>query len=235
MKQFFKNILSKCRNNVFPLKEIDLNRPISVQKILWDEARHESAIFCKPHLSRALLFDDVDQLQRFVISKIPEVGNILEFGVYQACSLNLFAKHVKLNNDKRTLHGFDSFEGLEEEWFGHFSSAADFDLKGEIPEVEDNVQLHKGWIKDTLPDFLSNNTEEIAFIHIDTDTYTPAKFILEKLNKQLIQGSVILFDEFFGYPNWQNGEFRAFNEILSDRNTQFIAFGSEQAAIIINS
>ena len=84
-------------------------------------------------------------------------------------------------------------------------------------------------------DFLSNNTEEIAFIHIDTDTYTPAKFILEKLNKQLTQGSIILFDEFFGYPNWQNGEFRAFNEILSDRETQFMAFGSEQAAIIINS
>ena len=235
MKQFFKNTLRKFRNNAFPLKEIDLNRPISVQKILWDEARHESASFCKPHMSNALLFDDVDQLQSFVISKIPKVGNILEFGVYQAHSLNLFAKHIKLNNDKRTLHGFDSFEGLEEEWFGHFNSAADFDLKGEIPEVEDNVQLHKGWIKDTLPDFLSNNTEEIAFVHIDTDTYTPAKFILEKINKQLIHGSVILFDEFFGYPNWQNGEFRAFNEILSDRDTQFMAFGSEQAAIIINS
>ena len=89
MKQFFKNTLRKFRNNAFPLKEIDLNRPISVQKILWDEARHESASFCKPHMSNALLFDDDDQLQKFVISKILKVGNILEFGVYQAHSLNL--------------------------------------------------------------------------------------------------------------------------------------------------
>ena len=234
MKQFLKNILDKFRNNVFPIDAIDLNRPISIQKILWDEARHESANFCKPHLNGALLFDDIDQLRSFVISKIPQAGLILEFGVYKAHSLNMFAKYCKLANDNRMLYGFDNFEGLEEEWFGHFSSASDFNLKGQIPSVEDNVILHKGWIKDTLPEFLSNNPEKIAFIHVDTDTYTPAKFILENIKDRLTRGSIVLFDEFFGYPNWKNGEFRAFSEVLSDRDIEFIAFGSEQTAIIIN-
>ena len=234
MRHFLKKFLSKIRNNILPLEAIDLNRPVSIQKILWDEARHESANFCRPYLNGALLFDDEDQLRKYVFSKIPKEGIILEFGVYQAHSINLFAQHSKFQDDKRPLHGFDNFEGLEEEWFGHFSAAEDFNLKGCIPLVEDNVKLHKGWIKDTLPEFLTVNPERIAFVHIDTDTYTPAKLILELLNERLVEGSVILFDEFFGYPNWQNGEFRAFKKLLSNRKIEFIAFGSEQAAIRIN-
>ena len=235
MKQFLKNTLTKITNNIFPIQAIDLNRPVSVQKILWDKARLESANFCEPYLDRALLFNDEDNLRNFVISKIPKDGLILEFGVYQAHSLNLFAKYCKFNGDGRTLHGFDSFEGLEEEWFGHFNSAADFDLKGGIPSVEDNVRLYKGWINKTLPNFLSEMSGKIAFIHIDTDTYTPAKFILESIKERLMPGSIILFDEFYGYPNWHNGEYLAFQEILSKWDIQFIAFGSEQAAIEIKN
>ena len=50
-----------------------------------------------------------------------------------------------------------------------------------------------------------------------------------------MQGSIILFDEFYGYPNWHNGEYLAFQEILSKWDIQFIAFGSEQAAIEIKN
>jgi len=233
MKRIFKNILGKFTNNFFPLEAIDRNRPISVQKILWDEARRESAEFCRPHLESALLLDDEDALRRFVISKTPSAGLILEFGVYQAHSLNLFANYCKKKGDGRTLYGFDSFEGLEEEWFGHFSSAADFDLGGALPKVEENVKLFKGWIDKTLPEFLASTSELIALVHIDIDTYTPAKLILEYLNDRLVSGSIILFDDFYGYPNWQNGEYRAFIEVLGERNIEFIAFGSEQVAIRI--
>jgi hypothetical protein len=38
--------------------------------------------------------------------------------------------------------------------------------------VEDNVRLHKGWIADTLPQFIAARTPgQAAFIHIDTDVY----------------------------------------------------------------
>ncbi len=233
MKRLLKFILAKITNNFFPLAAIDLNRPISIQKILWDEARHESAAFCRQHLHKALLFDNEDALRRFVISKIPQAGLILEFGVYQAYSLNLFARHCGMNGDKRTLYGFDSFEGLEEEWFGHFSAATDFDLGGALPNVEKNVKLFKGWIDKTLPIFLKDHKEALALIHIDTDTYTPAKFVLESLKDRLVPGSIILFDDFYGYPNWQNGEYLAFSEVLSDLKVEFIALGSEQVAVKI--
>jgi hypothetical protein len=233
MKRFIKGLLTKITNNFFPLAAIDRNRPISIQKILWDDARHESAKFCRPHLETALLLDDEDALRRFVISKILPEGLILEFGVYQAHSLNLFAEYCTRKDDQRTLYGFDSFEGLEEEWFGHFSSTADFDLGGNLPQVSKNISLFKGWIDQTLPNFLANHSENVAFIHIDTDTYTPAKLILESIKDRLVLGSIILFDDFYGYPNWQNGEYKAFKEVLKDHKFEFIAFGSEQVAIKI--
>jgi hypothetical protein len=233
MKQFLKNILVKFTNNIFPLDAVDRNRPVSIQKILWDEARHESADFCRPHLNTSLLFNDEDSLRRFVISQIPGTGLILEFGVYQAHSLNLFAQYCKERGDVRMLYGFDSFEGLEEEWFGHFSSAADFDLGGALPKIGENVKLFKGWIDKTLPHFLESHSEAVALIHIDTDTYTPAKHILLSLKDRLVPGSIILFDDFYGYPNWQNGEYRAFKEVLGEHQLEYIAFGSEQVAFKI--
>lgn len=80
-----------------------------------------------------------------------------------------------------------------------------FDLAGIIPEVESNVSLIKGWISNTLPEFISQSPEQIAFIHIDTDTYTPCKTILELCGERLADQAVILFDELLCYPGWKYG------------------------------
>jgi hypothetical protein len=43
---------------------------------------------------------------------VPSTGLILEFGVFSGNSINIIADKFPL----RTIYGFDSFEGLPEEW-----------------------------------------------------------------------------------------------------------------------
>lgn len=49
----------------------------------------------------------------------------------------------------QTIHGFDSFEGLPEDW-SHVLKGAFGEIKGALP---DNVRLYKGWFEDTLPEW----------------------------------------------------------------------------------
>ena len=70
-------------------------------------------------------------------------------------------------------------------------------------------------------------------MHLDMDTYTPTKFVLEKARNFFDTGTIILFDELYGYPNWQQHEYLALTEVLAPEDYEFIVFGSEQCAIKI--
>ena len=87
-----------------------------------------------------------------------------------------------------------------------------FNLQGQLPKVESNVTLIKGWFNETLPSFLKEHPEPVALVHIDSDIYSSAKYILETIPLQ--DGTIVIFDEFFGYPEWRNGEYKAWNEFL---------------------
>jgi len=135
-------------------------------------------------------------------------GLVLEFGVLRGRSLRQIANHY---ND-RTVYGFDTFEGLIEDW-GDLHGKGAMTAKGKLPEdMPDNVKIVKGLIEDTLPEFLELHKGTVAFAHIDTDTYTPAKCVLDHIAKRLVVGSIILFDEFRDYPGYEEHEFKAFRE-----------------------
>ncbi|MGL4540977.1 MAG: hypothetical protein ACRCUI_00530, partial [Polymorphobacter sp.] len=74
---------------------------------------------------------------------------------------------------------------------------------------------------------------QIGLLHIDTDTYPPARHILEIAAPHLVAGSIIVFDELIGYPNWRAHEYKALEEILPRERYEFIAFTSRQAALRI--
>ena len=75
---------------------------------------------------------------------------------------------------------------------------------------------------------MQNHKESAAFIHIDSDLYSSAKTVLTLLQKQIVSGTVIVFDEYFNYPNWQQHEFRAFQEFVRDCDIhyEYIAYCS---------
>ena len=45
--------------------------------------------------------------------------------------------------------------------------------------------------------------------------------------------SVILFDEFYGYPNWEHQEYKAFKEVFNEKEYKYIAFCASEVAIEI--
>lgn len=146
----------------------------------------------------------------------------------------MIGDHLKAKNDPRLVHGFDSFEGLEEDWSGEGLKAGYFQQGGRLPPVRANVRLHKGWVQDTLgPFYAEQKKPKIALIHIDTDTYTPARHILQISKPLLTPGTIIVFDELIGYPNWREHEFKALQETLPRKSYKFIGFTSRQAAIRI--
>ena len=51
----------------------------------------------------------------------------------------------------------------------------------------------------------------------------------------MISGTVILFDEYFNYPNWERHEFKAFQEFVSANVVKYtyLAFARQQVAVRI--
>ena len=140
----------------------------------------------------------------------------MEFGVYKGNSINF----ISATMPDKIFYGFDSFEGLPENWRTGFDKAA-FDKNGDLPRVNDNVRLIKGWFNETLPDFVKAHSEPCAFIHVDCDLYSSTKTIFDNLKNQIVSGTVIAFDEYFNYPGWQQGEYKAFMEFVAEKNFDF--------------
>jgi hypothetical protein len=112
-----------------------------------------------------------------------------------------------------------------------------FDVKGKLPRVPANVRLHKGFFDTTLPQWLTENPGLVAFIHVDCDLYTSTRTILDLLAPRLTAGTVILFDEYFNYPNWEHHEFKAFQEFVVARSVKYtyLAFARQQVAVRIDA
>jgi hypothetical protein len=136
---------------------------------------------------------------------------------------------------ERKFSGFDSFVGLQEDWTGNQFLTGAFSRKGKVPNVPGNLSLYKGWFKDSLPDFLWVNNDKISFIHFDADTFESTLDVLIMLKERLRIGTVIVFDEYFAYPNWENGEFKAWKEFTEANKIQYryLAFATGQSSVSI--
>jgi Flp pilus assembly protein TadD len=157
-------------------------------------------------------------------------GLLLEFGVWQGRSINFISSCTD-----HTVHGFDSFEGIPEAWEG--MPGGSYSTFGKLPDVNANVVLHRGWFSDSLPVFLESNQGPVAFMNIDCDIYDSTKTIFDHLGEQIKPGTVIVFDEYFCFPNWREHEYRAFQEYLLDSGYQyeylFFNLYTRQAGVII--
>ncbi len=157
-------------------------------------------------------------------------GTVLEFGVRHANSTRQLASHVK-----QDVHGFDSFEGIPEDW--HDEGKGSYSTRGEIPKVPSNIHLHAGWFDTTLPKFLESNNEKVRLINIDCDIYSSTKTVLDFLAPRIVKGTVIIFDEYIGNQHWREDEFKAFQEAIKTYrwSYQYLAFSffTKQVVILI--
>ena len=188
----------------------------------------------KDYLKNAVLLSS-DKIRDHAINCAKENDNdpdfiYIEFGVFSGTSINFFSNKIKKN-----IYGFDSFQGLKEDWLGTSVPKGTFDLNKKIPKLNNNVIPIVGWIQDTLPKFLNEKQPKICFIHMDVDTYESSKFILEKIKPFLTNNSIILFDEIYNFEGWDVGEYKALKEVFNDDEFRFISFSIDtaQAAIKI--
>ncbi|MBF0560767.1 MAG: class I SAM-dependent methyltransferase [Alphaproteobacteria bacterium] len=184
-------------------------------------ARKESAQYVKQHMTSAVMFQGRWPLLAAAIGETARGGLFLEFGVEKGSSSNFIARHLSERGDAATVHAFDSFEGLPDEWSGTFEKRGKFSLKGKLPPVLPNVELHKGWFCDTIPSFLDKNKEGISLLHVDCDIYSSTKDIFGGLKDRIRQGTIIVFDEYFNYHNWQEHEFKAWQEFVQATDIQY--------------
>lgn len=175
-----------------------------------------SAKFAADHFQKTRPVTDRLKLLKLAIEKVTNPGLFLEFGVAGGSSINFIAA-----NTDTIVHGFDSFQGLPEDWRPGVGMGAFKKPQNWLPEMRENVQLHVGWFDATLPEFLVKHDEDIAFLHIDCDLYSSTKTVLSLLAERLKPGSVIVFDEYFSYIGWESHEHAAFEEFVRDHQKSF--------------
>jgi predicted O-methyltransferase YrrM len=147
-------------------------------------------------------------------------GSVAEFGVFQGNSLTLVARHF---ND-RTVHGFDSFVGLPQQWGGTDKGTGAFDVGGRPPTLPvTNVEFHVGFFDETVPPFASAAHRPFAFVHLDADLYSSTKLVFDHLAAMFVPGTIVVFDEYFGYHGWHLHEHRAFMEFLEVSGLDYVA------------
>jgi len=208
--------------------------PKTIYQLVKERAIEDSAEYAIQNFSQAMIFNSKEALWLFCIEKSAVLnsggGVIAEFGVWRGDSINYFARLCP--NAK--LYGFDSFQGLEEDWYGFNLRKESFSTHGKMPAVEKNVTLFKGWFEETLPKFLQDfGKTKIQILHMDADTYKPTSYVLNLLRNNLARGTIIIFDEYFGYPNYRLHEFRAWNEFVRDFSIQFRYLGYMEQVVAI--
>ena len=236
-----KNFIKKKLKSI--LYFIELNFKIKIANkspidIYLDKVSQDSYEFFKEDINKSSSFTNDEDIRHYSISKafknINSNNNIfLEFGVYKGVSTKLFAKF--LSHYDLEIYGFDSFEGLEEDWIASdYNPIGTFSQKKKHLKMPKNVKIITGKIQDTLDNFLKSNLDKkIIFVHMDMDTYTPTKYALNKIKPFLQKGSIILFDEFYGFPDWQNHEYKALKETFKEEEYKYFAFGNRQVSIEI--
>ena len=145
----------------------------------------------------------------------------LEFGVFKGGSANFFSKYVK------KYYAFDNFQGYREDRANSaavLSSRDDFNLQGNIPKLNSNVEPVIGWVEDTLEDFLNKHNPKINFVHLDINLYKPTKFVLEKIKPYLVKNSIIIFDQLYNYIGWEHGEYKSLIEVFKENEYEYKAF-----------
>lgn len=164
----------------------------------------------------------------------------VEFGVYKGRTINQIASVTK-----GTVYGFDSFEGLPEDWVNGFGNhdrgrpqlKGEFTLDGNLPEVRSNVRLIKGWFDTSLPEFIKKvivpSGNQVGLIHIDSDLYSSAKTVLESLYPYMKEECYIVFDELINYPGYEDHEIKAFDEFIEKYDVEYKWIGQNRNNVAV--
>jgi O-methyltransferase len=158
------------------------------------------------------------------------IGDYLEFGVFNGASLSSMYLTAKKHNLKSTrFFGFDAFMGLpkgsENEddgvWKKGFYACSFEKMKECLKRKGINpkeINWVKGWYKDTLTDktIKKFKIKKLGIIFIDCDTYSSSKAVLDFLYPLITEEVILCFDDWKlnDLDIKELGEYKSFNEFL---------------------
>ncbi len=146
-------------------------------------------------------------------------GAFVECGVWRGGSAGIMGLAIQNGGQNRTLHLFDSFEGLPEpgeqdgreaqEYSGGKASGRLNSIakcEATLPVVRShlfeklglapaNVSFHVGWFQDTLPKD-AKDIGPIAVLRLDGDWYDSTRVCLEHLYPLLSPGGAVILDDY---------------------------------------
>jgi len=221
----FKRTLSEFLFRRFVLKHYGSNLLVDLQI----EAKKDTLDYIRKTMIDAPYFEKHPKLVQFVVREASKPGLYLEFGVGRGKSIRWIGAETD-----RTVYGFDSFEGIPEYWNGNPIGAFS---QNKLPKVPGNVKFQIGLFDATLPGFLEEHDAPVSFLHVDCDLYSSTVTIFELLGARLQEGAIVLFDEYYNFPRWQEHEFKAFQEFVAANGIEYeyIAWSAtgQQAAVRI--
>jgi O-methyltransferase len=194
--------------------------------ILWPLRKNNFPFMRFEYANRSIFYKHISD---HFVGDVPV--DYFEFGVFKGESISAWAKIN--SNPNSCFFGFDSFEGLPEDWHserlkGHFS------VNGKAPSIEDaRIEFIKGWFSDTLPTFTRRYREifdvnKKLIIHMDADLYSSTLYSLCKMDEFINVGTVILFDEFSGPPQ---DEFQALHDYARSHNRAYKVIAAREDCV----
>jgi hypothetical protein len=149
-------------------------------------------------------------INKFQLEQAPVT--YLEFGVASGVSFEWWLNHLK--NPESVFLGFDTFEGLPEDWGLFFKKGA---MAHGMKEIADTRHIFfKGIFQDTLVNAINDNKSLLEqqrrkIVHLDADLFSSTLFVLSQLYPYLKPGDVLIFDE-FNVPNHEFYAVKLFQE-----------------------
>lgn len=167
-----------------------------------------------------------DAVLHWLLDNVPMSGWAAEFGTHSGRTTKRIAATMPVIS-------FDSFEGLPEDWREGFPKG-EFakNMLNAMPDWTPNVMLVKGWFEDTVPGFVF---PPLGLVHIDCDLYSSAVTALAGVVDAIGEGTIVLFDEFQGYPGAEDHEEKAWEEFCNEHHVvaETIAVGDQSRAFRI--
>jgi O-methyltransferase len=151
-------------------------------------------------------------------------GDFVEMGTYRGGALALMAlANLKYGKSRRTLHGFDSFEGIpwpdsERDdlfWIQDALKLNLDDCKGQtqaanrvvgtrdefdalfntvVPYPKECLKVHQGWFQNTVS-AAAKEIDKIAILRLDSDLYDSTKICLDALFPKVVDGGFVIIDD----------------------------------------
>ena len=154
---------------------------------------------------RLKLYEEISRVERLDVTAI----DYFEFGVSGGHSFRWWLE--KNTNEHSRFYGFDTFEGLPEN-FGPFGKGAMAVALESLNINNPRASFYKGLFQDTLVPFLDNyKSDKRKLVQMDADIFSATIFSLSQLYRFLNDGDIILFDE-FAVPKHEFRAFKIFTE-----------------------